>query len=399
VTHPSATTVGPAYGGSTMFVAFSDAQKRALRGGGSTAKIKTFVPEGYTLDHVANGGMYLRRKVDSRTQFPTAGPTVAESNTIVAANQKKQADDLAKVNKAFQTRHAWVDGQYVTLVEDKNGNLTAAPVGGGASTTLARPTAFSALDASQIDESTPFLMSHYQFGTPQTPGAVTGKPSTGGMFSNLLHSLSTGGQGMMTIGSGVAWLANLSTKDQGAYQAMLDKLHSAGYLNDSDYAEANGHWSTAAGNAFLLAARDVAVVNTTEGGQNTTLDEFLGSKAGAAGRAKANAYTPVERSYTDPTAIKAAARSAAEDLLGRQLTPDEEARLTGHFRGLEDTAFDQVDAAGRQGQGAAYTPPNASGQIDAFINDDAHSQEAANWRVAQYGQALKDLFSQRTQLT
>jgi hypothetical protein len=396
VTQPSGQTLGPAYGGETIFVQFTPEQQRALRGGLSTTKVKTFVPEGYELDHVGNGGMYLRRKVTPTTQFRTTGPTVAESDAKIAENKKKQAADLAKVNKAFTVRHAWVDGQYVTLTEDENGNLVSTSTAGGESSTLARPSAFDALDAQSIDPSTPFVMSHFQLGTPSTPNAV-GKKSAGGMFSNLLHSLGTGAQGMMTIGTGVAWLANLSTKDPGAYQAMLDKLHSAGYLSDSAYAQANGHWSADAGQAFMLAARDVAVVNTTDGGTNTTLDEFLDSKAGAAGRAQGNAYQPQTREYTDPEAIKAAAKDQAAQLLGRQLTPEEESALVGHFRGLEDAAYDQVDAIGRSGTGGgSVTRPSAPGQIDSFLDSGPLEQEQANFRAAQLGQAIKRLMGVAT---
>jgi hypothetical protein len=401
VTQPSGQTVGPAYGSSayyneTIFVPFTPEQRRALRGGLSTAKVKTFVPEGFELDHVGSGGMYLRRKVDARTQYRQLGPTTQEAAEGLARHREKQAEALAQTQAFGKKRHAWVDGQFVELTEDENHNLTATPVGGGQGTTLVRPSAFSALDAQSIDESTPFLMSHFQIGGPRSPNPVTGKKATG-MFTGLLNSLSSGGQGLMTIGTGVAWLANLSTKDPGAYQAMLDKLHSAGYLSDSDYAQANGHWSTAAGNAFLLAARDVSVVNTTDGGQDTTLEEFLTSKAGAADRERGQGYQPVTRSYTDPAAIKEAARSAAEDLLGRRLTDEEESRLTGHFRSLEDSAYDQVDAIGRSGTGGgSVTRPDPSGQIDSFLDSGPLEQEQANFRAAQLGQAIKRLMGVST---
>jgi hypothetical protein len=405
VTHPAGTSIGPTYADADRltFVPFTPAQQRQLgRGGaGATEKIRSFVPRGFTLDHVANGGMYLRSTSGS---YAPSGPTVAESDQVVAANQRKAADQKARVDKAFEVQHVWVDGQYVTLapVVDAQGNLTGyttTTVGGKTSRTLAVPSAFGALEVSQIDETTPFLMSHWQNGTPGTPGPVTGKPSAGGMFSNVFHSLATSGPGILTIGGGVAWLASLATKDHGAYEAMLQKLHDAGYLSDADLAEAAGHWSAAAGKAFALAARDTAVVNTTPAGRDTTLDEFLVSKAGAyaAGQGAGKApYQPVQRSYTDPAAIKAAAKDQAAQLLGRQLTPAEEGELVGHFRSLEDAKFDQIDSAGRAGTAASVTDPSAPGQIDSFLDSGPREQEQADFRAAQMGQVIKRLFGVAT---
>jgi hypothetical protein len=397
VTQPAGTSIGPTYSDADRltFVRFTPAQQRALRSGG-LAKARQYVPRGFTLDHVANGGMYLR---STSGVYAPSGPTVAESDKVVAQTKAKQAAQQQQIADAYKVQHAWVDGQFVTLTQDAQGNWIAAPVGGGDKRPLATPSAFAALDGESIDETTPFLMSHFRLGSPSTPGVATGKPSQGGMFANLLHTLGTGAEERMTIGGGVAWLASLSTKDPGAYQALLDKLHNANYLSDADLASAAGHWSPQVGKAFARAALDVAVVNTTDAGRNTTLDEFLTSKQGAyaAGQgAGKGPYVPAERRYTDPTTIVGTAKNAAAQLLGRQLTPEEEQQLTGHFRGLEDAAYDQVDAAGRQEQNARFTPPDLGGQVDTFLDSGPREQEQANFRAAQLGQAIKRLFGVAT---
>jgi len=409
VTQPLGPSVGPTYADANQltFIPFTPDQQRKLRtaGGNSGALIKSFLPHGVTLDHVGNGGMWVRST--SGQYQPMDRPSVAESTTQIAANQKAQADAKAKVDQAFQTQHAWVDGHYVTLtpvIDPTTGRVTAytaSPVGGSGSQQLAVPSAFGAIDGSQIDETSPFLMSHFQLGKTSTPGATGDKAK--GVFGNIfgaVHQAATGGVGIMTIGNGVNWLASLSTKDPVAYQAMLDKLHAAGYLNDGDYVSAGGHWSAAAGQAFMLAARDVSAINATDGGKDTTLEEFLTSKATGVGQATADTYKPASRNYTDPETVKAVAKDAAEKVLGRRLSDTEEAELTTHFRSLEDAAYDQVDAAGRAGNGGArFTPPDTSGQADAYVDSGPREQEAANWSAAGYLDVIKSLFSQTTRLT
>lgn len=303
-----------------------------------------------------------------------------------ASGAAKAADERTK-RQTESTRQAtvaageqaWIDGHLVSVVRNADGSMVITPVEGGESQKIGAPSTFDALDGTAVDEKAQFLMGMR---------VGTGQPVT---FGNLFSQLGAVNKNIMTIRTGVAWLAELSTKDPGAYQAMLDKLHNAGYLADADYSAAAGHWSSAAGTAFAKAARDVSVVNTTTDGQNTDINTFLDSKKDALANGKSAAYTPVDRTYTDPEYIKGAAKSAAEDALGRQLTPDEEAKLTARFHGLEDKKFDAIDATRGQG-GASVTSPEVSGQVDAFVSGGEHEQEAANYRAAKYGLVLKQMF-------
>lgn len=372
---PKPTTIGPVYSGSRMRIDNPSA-------GRASRNVATLVPQGYRM--VENHGSYI---VVEKVGGPAAPGTRPAGfvGPVAPAPAKPGTAGAAKpaAPAAAAPQQVWLDGKLVSVTLSPDGKTyTATPVKGGDAATGARPTAFSALDGQDLDPTTPFVIGP---SATRPPGFVGPVATT---------------QNVMTIAGGVQWLAQLSTRDPATYQAMVDRLHKAGYLSDKDYAATAGHWSSAAGSAFAQAARDVAVVNTTEGGQNVDLAKFLDSKQGAldaqkaASGAGAAVYTPVDRSYTDPEAIKAASKSAAQDALGRQLTPAEEAELVGHFRSLEDAAFDRIDAAQGKG-GAQATQPIATGQINAYVNNDAHAQEAGNYRAAQYGDALKQLLSGR----
>jgi hypothetical protein len=291
----------------------------------------------------------------------------------------------------------WVDGKRATLVPDTNGNLTVNYANGDKSTTIITPSAYGALD--EVDPSASFVMTNFRLGDK---AENLGQNGIGGLLPNLLNAAATGGQNVMTIDGGLRWLVNLSTKDPEAYSAMIDKLVGAGYLTQAQALAAGGRWNSDVGNAFAKAAMELAVVNTTPEGSRTTLDQWLSSKAAAgAGSAAAGttaAYEPMTRSYTDPESVKAAAKAAAEQTLGRRLTPEEEDELVTHFRSLEDGMFDAIDAQQGKG-GGSYTQPQVTGQVDAYLDSGPREQEQANWATAGYGDALIDLFSKRTSLT
>lgn len=328
---------------------------------------------------------------------PTKGADALNSKGGLSTPQERQLGERSKppvTASSLGQQQMWIDGQLVWVEQNDDGTWITRTAGkpDGEGATLVPPSAFDALDGKEIDRTSPFLMG-YKVGGTKAPAAQNDVQAAGNA-SGARQSIN---KNMMTIDRATSWLAALSTKDNAAYQAMIEKLYNAGYLSEADKVAAAGHWSSAVGTAFAYAARDTAVINNTKGGEGTTLDQFLASKQGArasAEEASKPKYEPVQRNYTDPEDIRAASKSAAEAVLGRQLTDEEEAKLTGHFRALEDGAYDQIDAAAGAG-GARVTMPG-SGQIDAFVEGPEHEQEAAAYRAAEYGQALKRLFGVAT---
>jgi hypothetical protein len=342
-----------------------------------------------------------------RTSLGDSGKTKTEDRSDAAAKAKVDAaaaaDAAAKNTPVYNANqelgYVWVDGKQMKVVKVGDDGAYTVQVDGGKPGPMTTTTAFGALDSSAIDGGARFTMNYGQGDifdgqaagqhayTPQGVGA-TGAAGEHSQSANQVGNTTN----MMTIQSGLQWLANLATTDHEAYGAMVDRLHKAGYLSDQAYAAAgSGTYSSIVGGAFADAARDTAVINSTPNGFHTRLDDVLDQRIAGVAAAKAAAYKPVARNYTDPEAVKASARSAAESALGRQLTPEEESRLTAHFHSLESTAYDQVDAAGRQDQNASVTNPSVPGQVNSFINDN-NAQEQANFATSGYGRALMNLF-------
>lgn len=339
----------------------------------------------------------------------------ADANTPAARAAASAAGDA---NAELGT--VWVDGKQLTITSVNPNGSWNATIGQSKERPLAGflgTTAFDALDTangSNLSSDTRFTMNagpadiftgrtlgdgHGYFGsdgtlgapnyTPNRPGAAN--PASAGEYSAGANQASNS-TNMMTVGQGLTWLVNLSIKDPGAYQAFVDQLHKANYLSDSQYAAAGGAYSSLVGQAFATAATDTATINGQANGFHTTLFDVLNQRAAAADAAKAKSYTPVQRTFTDPAALEAAARSQAQSDLGRDLTPEEVAQLTGGFHAQEAGMYDQIDAAGRAGKNASVVNPNPTGQVDSFIHDGPMAQEAASWHVAQYGAALRKLF-------
>lgn len=351
--------------------------------------------------------------VDSgrRELNPETGKTSTEDrwDAPQRAAAKKAADEAAKAKTAREVSAlnqdvAWIDGKRVRFVGfDENGSPTYTlngagnPNEDGAPYVLSKPTAYGALEAGELaDQNTRFVMHN---GTQMWADGSTGvRPNTKNpnwdstnVYKRAQQQYNrTTGTNYMTIGNGLQWLAALSMRDPELYATTLDKLHRAGYLTDAQYESAGGAYNAMAGMAFAKAATDVSVLNGQ--GENVDLMQYLDMRAGGngalGGSGGQDEYTPTPREYTDPENIKASAKSIAQEALGRRLSEEEEAQLVGHFRSLEDATFDQIDAA--RGKSYRVTPPG-QGQINTFV-EDGHEQEAANYRAAEYGLALKRLF-------
>lgn len=350
-----------------------------------------------------NQVLYYIDSTGSRVGDPLAGPgrgeRVSATEAQRRANERKERQDTAPERAAADrlaasqtNQFAWVDGKRARIVSVNPDGSVNISYDGGEAQKYAPPTAFDALDSASIEPSTQFVMSNGTWRgadgtTTRTtkPGGFTTADAADRTFGNQV------GQNRMTIESGVAWLANLSVKDPAAYDEMIDKLRGAGYLSDAEAQAARGGFSTTVAGAFAVAARDVAVVNGQPDGANITLAQFLDRKSGANQDAEAEAYVPVDRTFTDPAALAATARSAAQTLLGRSLSAAEEQQFLGHFRGLENGVFDQMDAAGRAKGSATVTTPSAGGQAEAFTRDPKFDAERGQQLIGSYVDSLSRL--------
>lgn len=194
----------------------------------------------------------------------------------------------------------------------------------------------------------------------------------------------------MSLAGGLAWLRKLSVKDPAAYNRMVVLLRNATYGSlptDDAQLPLNGYDRRVA-EAFLQAAGDLAQAN--DAGDDRDLMSFLQDRGKGyedfLKQQKDEEFDPVEREYQDPATIVAAAREQARSLLGRKLTPEEEDQLTSHFRGLEDSYFDQVDGARKDGETYAAYRPDTSGQIDDYLQGDQFELERQQRSIGQYAQ-------------
>ena len=363
------------------------------------------VPEAVARDAATRAAQAQASKLPSGLTQDVHGNRRLTTIAQAAADKKKADDAAAAAIQAAQNKlgYVWVDGHRMRVTQvDGAGNPTLVSYDGLTNKPTAPPvqTAYAALDSSGVpDSGTQFVFSNGIKVDPNT--GVEAMHEVGGRAANPL------GQNRMTISNAVQWLAGLSTTDKGAYLAMVERLHDAKYLSDAQLVAAQGGWNSDVGLAYAYAARDTAVVNSTPNGANTTLTDLLAEKARAGKAADAKtaeaSYTPVERSFTDPTAIAGQAKTAAEQAIGRDLTPEETARLTAHFHSLEAAKFDTIDSVGRANAAhpndpqasVTVTDPNVGGQIDNFLSTGPLAQEGANYYAGQMGLAIKNLLSQK----
>lgn len=225
-------------------------------------------------------------------------------------------------------------------------------------------------------------------GSQHGPVIQTNNP-TGRPDMNLGRDMATTpATNLMTVEGGVTWFRNLSRSNPDLYNEYVELLVDSGYLAE-DKARRSAY-TLDAGAAIAGAMVDAA--QNHDAGSDDDLRTFLQKMGDQFSAARADAYTPVTRSYIDPEALAQTARQAAEDLIGRAMNDDEVATFQSKFRSLEDGYYDQIDAAGRAGTGARVADPNASGQAEAMIRDDPkYNTERAGQLVGGYMDALKQL--------
>lgn len=196
----------------------------------------------------------------------------------------------------------------------------------------------------------------------------------------------------MTIADGIQKIVNMSVGDKDAYNEMVVQLNKAGYFasqsGNMNYVPTNqlplNTYSRNTGLAAVEAMQDLSVAQAA--GYQGDFKQWLTDRSqGYEDYVKSGAgYNPVNRSYQDPATLAASAKSAAQQAIGRNLTPAEEAKFEAAFHGKENTAYNEIDQYGRAkatanltgasalpaGTPTGYTMPDTSGEADQYVNQD-----------------------------
>jgi hypothetical protein len=382
------------------------------------------------------------------TGITTTGKTKTENRwDQQAANspaglvaQAQQVADQAEAVAQYNATHppVWVNGQQLVAtslnpdgtpktlayvgVRDTKGNVSSAAsqLGGSNQPSLAVDprtgnaitsgnTAFDALTVGATYGPLAGVKGDEQFTMATGPtNVMTGMPVSDSSFSSKLGDHGSeantvaNGTSKMTIAEGVQWLANLSSQNPQAYTQLVNELKHAGYTGQNGMADMiGGAYSEQVGLAFVKAAKDLSVMQQSTG-SSMGLDDFLAAKTQAVKDAAGAAYQPVARDYADNGTLQAAAKSAAEEAIGRNLTAQELATFEASFRNQQTGYFNQYDAAkkaqaeaaatGQSAPGPNGVQPDSSGQASALVQGPGFQQDRANYQVQQYTQALAQLF-------
>lgn len=163
----------------------------------------------------------------------------------------------------------------------------------------------------------------------------------------------------MTLAGSLSWLRDLATTNARQYNEIVQGLVQAGYLTPAD--ARYGAYTNKVATAFLQSAIDVEQINNDQGGGGAVTtwwnhidalvqgrkdsgqlnpDGTAASGSGSGGIALPTAPTRTDV-YTNPEDVKTAINNAARNVLGRHLTPDEEAQFAAQFHAQEKTFNDQ----------------------------------------------------------
>lgn len=207
----------------------------------------------------------------------------------------------------------------------------------------------------------------------------------------------------MTVEAGLEWLRDQAVKNREGYNAWVAKLFQGGYLAEGDVRF--NTYTSKVGQAFVEAAFDVASANAnSEGGAVITLADNLDSLAqglaewndvSGSGAGGVKAPTRLDTKWDDDT-LRSTLKATSQNILGRSLNKDEEARLLGRFREVESTWNDQrwnAEQADAAGQSTTVTDrPDPSAKADGFISEE-FANEAGAQRLGGYMQVMQQMFA------
>lgn len=195
----------------------------------------------------------------------------------------------------------------------------------------------------------------------------------------------------MTLAGALSWFRNLATTNVKGYDEIVAGLVRAGYLSPSE-ARYGGYTNTVA-TKFLQSAIDVEQINNDKGHGGIVTTWFNHIDALANGRMDSGQINPDGSSgssssggsagpkaptrtdqYMNPEDVKAAINSAAHSVLGRRLTPEEEAQFTSAYHGQEATwnnqnwAQQQASFEGAAAAPAAVSHPSLTDSATNYVD-------------------------------
>lgn len=277
--------------------------------------------------------------------------------------------------------------QFNTIVQGQKGTDEYTQ-GNGILSTLSLPNG--------LKQDTPFTWAvQRQVSKGNTPGSAIQGPIQAQSLGGLNHDPNVSTLTQMTMAGAMSYLRELAIEGQGKtdsdYNAIVHQLVAAGYLSPTD--AKYGSFTTKVANAFLSSAADVWGINKDGGaGQLVAWQDHINSmiqSREAAGLIDSNGLTtsgsgggsavptaPTRTDvYTNPQDVKSAVNTAAEDILGRQLTAAEVGAFQSMFHGLEktynDKAWSQQMAAYQQNVSNSTTPNTAPDAVRAPSTADA----------------------------
>lgn len=374
----------------------------------------------------------LRERIQHNLGFETDTEVDKAKAAEKRGEQKRTANRREQLIRDLQESeglNTYVDGrrvQYVTMYDDKGDAHRVEVLGGyiqapefqnrigvvGADEELGLPAVglttyqqglqqnerkdrvdtFSVLGTSEFSAETRFLLGRGPQVDAYGQEVHSGNQDLRVGGRNASQNAPTTVNNMMTLAGGVTWFRSLAQTDKGLYNEMVDLLMGAGYLSED--AARHDVYTLDAGKALAWAGTELSENSKAgyDGDLRTFLQQVAQSRQDMTAATKGRDYQPGPRSYTDPEDLKATAREAARQILGRSLSDTELAAFTGRFRGLEDAMYDKVDAAGSSGAGGArVTDPNPGGQAEAMLMDPKYNTERARQLTGSYMDAFHSL--------
>lgn len=220
----------------------------------------------------------------------------------------------------------------------------------------------------------------------------TNEGSTGKSPEPIVHS--AGAEDFMQQ---VASLAATDPQTLANYQIQMWKSGLYGNVDLSDISL--GHWTTDTASAFKKVLSGYKQADALGGltSQQKSVFDYLGDLSGTpVGKAAKDLAGPAPvttvNNFTDPNSVSAAAQSAAQSALGRNLSDKEIEKFVTEFHAVQANYNKTYNSAQQDTKGGTFnlTQPDLSSQAQAFAQSSNPNEAAAN-KASDYVVALQQM--------